>query len=300
MFRTFALAVAAALAAAPALADWQPSGPIKLMIAFRAGGGADTQARLIAEGIEAKRGWKIIPENVTGKGGVVLAQQLKDEPADGLTIAMAVTETLSYNRLAQRDPGFAPEDFTLLTATAGSQMAVVATADKGWKTLGDVIAAAKAGESVSFGAMSPKLADGAYLIGKANGVDFNIVGGLKGGRGVMNALTAGDVDVGWGAGIQTAGVVAGDLVNLASAEGAPLNASPDAPLLEEVEGVGERGNDPPWPSSIEKVIDELVNSFLKAMVEGLLVGEGGVEAEMLEDALGGMLDLVIHFSDSEE
>ncbi|MEO1686367.1 MAG: hypothetical protein AAFU61_00510, partial [Pseudomonadota bacterium] len=32
---------------------------------------------------------------------------------------------------------------------------------------------------------------------------------------------------------QTAGVVAGDLVNLASAEGAPLNASPDAPLLEE-------------------------------------------------------------------
>ena len=36
------------------LAEWKPSGPIKLMIAFAAGGGADTQARLIAEALEAK------------------------------------------------------------------------------------------------------------------------------------------------------------------------------------------------------------------------------------------------------
>ncbi len=38
-------------------AGWTPPGPIKLLIAFRAGGGADTQARLIAEELEAKLGW---------------------------------------------------------------------------------------------------------------------------------------------------------------------------------------------------------------------------------------------------
>ena len=41
-------------------ADWTPPGPIKLMIAFRAGGGADTQARLIAEALEEKMGWNRI------------------------------------------------------------------------------------------------------------------------------------------------------------------------------------------------------------------------------------------------
>ena len=33
-----------------------------MMIAFKAGGGADTQARMIAEELEARHGWKIISE----------------------------------------------------------------------------------------------------------------------------------------------------------------------------------------------------------------------------------------------
>ena len=44
----------AAMATSSMAADWTPPGPIKLMIAFRAGGGADTQARLIAEALEGK------------------------------------------------------------------------------------------------------------------------------------------------------------------------------------------------------------------------------------------------------
>lgn len=58
--------------------DWTPPGPIKLMIAFAAGGCADTQARLIAEDLEAKLGWKFIPEQITGKGGMNLAMAIKD------------------------------------------------------------------------------------------------------------------------------------------------------------------------------------------------------------------------------
>jgi len=37
-------------------ADWTPPGPIKLMIAFAAGGGAATQARLIADALEGRHG----------------------------------------------------------------------------------------------------------------------------------------------------------------------------------------------------------------------------------------------------
>lgn len=134
----------AALATGALANDWTPPGPIKLMIAFRAGGGADTQARLIAEDLEAKPGWKFIPAQVTGKGGMNLAMVLKDQPNDGSVIGMIVTETLGCNtRVA--NVGVTPQDFTAITTTAGFQMGIVAPSAKGWKTFDDMIAAAKDG-----------------------------------------------------------------------------------------------------------------------------------------------------------
>jgi tripartite-type tricarboxylate transporter receptor subunit TctC len=214
-------------------ADWQPPGPIKLMIGFAAGGGADTQARLIAEDLEASTGWKFIPENVTGKGGINLLGAMKGQPNDGSVIGMVVTESLAYNRVAAKGAGLELSDFTPLTTTAGFQMGVISRTDSGMLTFADVVAAAKEGKAIRFGAMTPKLADLAYLLGQANGVDFNIVS-LAGGKAVMDALNAGDVDIGWSAGIQTKGVIAGDLVNLVSGISTPLEVSPDAPLLSDL------------------------------------------------------------------
>lgn len=223
-------ALGVAVMATGALAsDWTPPGPIKMMIAFRAGGGADTQARLIAEELENRLGWKFIPEQVTGKGGLNMANALKSQPNDGTAIGLAVTESFGYNMFAA-NAGMTPGDFTALTTTAGFQMGIVAPSSKGWKTFDDLIAAAKSGETIRFGVMSPKLADIAYLLGKAQGVDFNIVS-VKGGKAVMNGVNAGDLDVGFMAGIQAKGVAAGDLVNLASGLSKPLVQTPDAPTL---------------------------------------------------------------------
>jgi len=209
--------------------DWTPPGPIKLMIAFAAGGGADTQARLIAEDLEAKLGWQFIPEQVTGKGGMNLAMAIKDEPADGTVIGMVVTETLGYN-MRVANAGVTPDDYTAITTTAGFQMGIVSQSTKGWNSITDVIAAAKAGESLRFGVMSPRLADLAYLLGKAQGVDFNIIS-VRGGRAVMNGVIAGDMDLGFMAGIQARGVESGELVNLASALSEPLKQTPEAPTF---------------------------------------------------------------------
>jgi tripartite-type tricarboxylate transporter receptor subunit TctC len=106
------------LAAAPAHAEeWSPPGPITMLIGFAAGGGADTQARLIAEELEERYGWTIIPQQVTGRGGLALAQQLKNEPADGTVIAMTASETLTYNILVSNSD-LALEDFTPIATTA--------------------------------------------------------------------------------------------------------------------------------------------------------------------------------------
>jgi len=216
-----------------AIAEWNPSGPIKLMIGFKAGGGADTQARLVAEELQARYGWKLIPEQVTGKGGLNLLKSLKKSPNDGTVIGMIVSEALGYNLVVAKKSGVKLNDFTPLTTTAGFQMGIVAKTSKGWKTFLDVVKAAKGGQDIRFGVMSPKLADIAYLTGKANGVEFNIVSS-KGGKGVMNGLNAGDIDVGFVAGIQAKAVAAGDMVNLASALSEPLKQSPDAPLLKDL------------------------------------------------------------------
>ena len=210
-------------------ADWTPPGPIKLMIAFNAGGGADTQARLIAEELEAKLGWKFIPEQVTGKGGVNLLAALRNAPNDGTAIGMVVTESLGYN-LAAANAGMTPADFTGLSTTAGFQMGIVSLSSKGWTSLADVVADSKGGESLRFGTMSPKLADLAYLLGEAQGIDLNIVS-VKGGKAVMNGVNAGDLDLGFMAGIQAKGVASGDLVNLASALSGALEQTPDAPTM---------------------------------------------------------------------
>ena len=225
------LLACALLFASPAGAqEWSPPGPVKLIIAFAAGGGADTQARLVAKALEERRGWKFLPEQATGKGGLNAAAALAKEPADGTAVAIVVGETLAYNLAAAKNPPVSQADFTPLVTTSAFQMGVVALTSKGWKDMRDVFAAAKGGQAIRFGAMSPRLADLAYLLGKVNGVDFNVVQ-VRGGKAVMNGLNAGDLDVGFGAGIQAKAVKAGEMVNLASAIPEPLAVSPDAPLF---------------------------------------------------------------------
>lgn len=274
------------LATGAMAADWTPPGPINLIIAFRAGGGADTSARLIASQIEDDLGWEIIPEQVTGKGGVNALVALKDKPNDGTAIAMVVTESLGYNLAAARGAGLTPSDFTGLSTTAGFQMGVVAKSDKGWTSFADMIADAKAGEELAFGTMSPKLADLAYLLGEAQGVEFNIVS-VKGGKAVMDGVTAGDLDVGFMAGIQRKGVESGDLINLASALSAPLVQTPDAPTFADLgvpfnaDGyfvlVGPAG----MPEDARKA---LTDAIVKASNEG----EAG---KMLGGAFGGTTNI---------
>ncbi len=233
VLKSFVAATAiVAATATSAIAEWAPEGPIKLMIAFRAGGGVDTSARLLAEDIAANKGWEIIPENVAGRGGLAMAAALMEEPADGLAIGMTALDSLAYGLLVAQNPGMTYEDFTYLSAITGTQTALIAKADRGWTTIADVIEAARNGESIAAGAMSDKLADATYLLGEANGVEFTTVM-VQGGRGGLNGVVADDLDIAWAAGPQTSGVLAGDLVNLVSAETTPLNISPDAPLLSE-------------------------------------------------------------------
>lgn len=223
----------AMLLSGPALADeWQPKGPINLAIGFAGGGGTDTIARLVASELEARHGWKIIPSNVTGRGGAIMVRDLKDDPADGTALGVAVTDTFGYAMLATRDPGYSVDDFTYISTLTGTQTALVVNASKGWKTWDDFVAAART-QTMKFGVLGQKHLDVNYLIEQKFGVEFNSVQ-LKGGRAVLNALAAGDIDIGYVSGIQVKAVAAGDMVNLVATGDERLPMSPDVPTLKEI------------------------------------------------------------------
>lgn len=281
-----AIGIAASAVGATA-ADWTPPGPIKLMIAFAAGGGADTQARLIAEELEGRMGWQFIPEQVTGKGGVNLLRAMKDEPNDGTVIGMIVAESLGYN-LYTAKAGMTPADFTPITTTAGAQMGIVAGSASGWTSFDEMIAAAKGGQDVRFGVMSQRLGELAYLLGKAQGVDFNIIS-VQGGRAVLNGVTAGDMDVGFMAGIQGPGVKAGDLVNLASAMSKPLVQTPDAPLLADL-GVNFDGDAIFMFAGPAGMPDDARNA-LAAAITDVVADESSKAGALIKRAFGGPLSI---------
>jgi tripartite-type tricarboxylate transporter receptor subunit TctC len=224
-----ALAVTAGPVAAQ---EWKPAGPINLTIGFKAGGGTDTQARLIGEALTAKKGWKFNYKNVAGKGGANTARVIKDAPKDGLSIGMAVTSTFTHSPLISDKTGYTDADFTYIVTTAPTQIGLVARTDSGWKSIDDMVAAAKA-KKLKIAIMGPTLGDAAHVISQKYGIKFANVK-VKGGRGVLNGLMAKDVDLGFIAGIHAKAVKSGDLMNLASAENDRLTMSPDVPTLKEL------------------------------------------------------------------
>lgn len=231
LFKPIAIAIAAFCTPTVSFAqDWAPPGPITMLIGFAAGGGADTQARLIAQGIEERYGWKVLPQQLTGNSGLSLAAELAKAPADGTAIGMVVSESLTYSALAAGNGDLQLDKFTPLATTASFEMGLVAMTDGSFDSWDKVAEAAKAGDPIRFGVASDRQADVAYLFGKSAGIDFNIVP-VKGGAGVMNGLRGGDLDIGWVAGAQSKAVQQGEMVNIASGIPSTLGDSPDAPVI---------------------------------------------------------------------
>ena len=74
--------------ATPALAQWAPSHPIRLIIAFPPGGSTDVLGRLIAPLLAAALGQPVVPENRTGAGGAVAAGFVGASQPDGHTVLL--------------------------------------------------------------------------------------------------------------------------------------------------------------------------------------------------------------------
>lgn len=120
-----------------------PSRPIKLMVAFPAGGPTDLTMRQLAENAAKILGQPIVVENKPGAAGSLPASQLQNTAADGYTIAqlpmsvmrLPFTTGLKWNPV---------EELSYIINVTGYAFCMVASTQSGLKSWQDVVAWAKA------------------------------------------------------------------------------------------------------------------------------------------------------------
>jgi tripartite-type tricarboxylate transporter receptor subunit TctC len=141
----FVLALAAALIAAPALAQDYPSRPVKIIVPFGAGGPADVTARQIGNMLQESFGQPFVVENRTGAGGVIGTVEAAKSPPDGYTLLMmSNTQTANESLLtpAQRKYELM-RDLAPIAPVNYSDLVIVVHPSVPAKTLAEFIALAK-------------------------------------------------------------------------------------------------------------------------------------------------------------
>jgi tripartite-type tricarboxylate transporter receptor subunit TctC len=144
--RRFALALAAACAAAPALAqDKYPSKPVTVIVPQAPGGANDTIARIVAQKLTEQTGQQFIVDNKPGAGGNLGTAAAAKARNDGYTLVLTVNSAHVINPSLYKSVGFDPvKDFEPITPVATAGYVLVANNDFKPKNVTELIAAAKA------------------------------------------------------------------------------------------------------------------------------------------------------------
>lgn len=119
--------------------------PITFISPFPPGGGTDTLTRMTATAISEDTGWNIVVENKPGAGGNLALDATARARPDGHTLVMAQTDNIVLNPWLYKKLSYDTfEDFTPVGLVASSPSVFVVLPDSRFKTLDDVVNAAKA------------------------------------------------------------------------------------------------------------------------------------------------------------
>ena len=234
-----ALALAAG-AAAPAFAQAAkeyPSKPIRLVIPFPPGGGTDILSRVVANKLTEATKWTIVPENKAGAGGTIGISEAAKAPANGYDMVMGQKDNLVLGPYLYKNLPWNPvKDLTPVAHVAYTPVIIATSVNSPYKTIADVIAAAKATPSkITYG--SPGNGTSIHIAGhqfeKAAGIDLTHVP-YKGSNPALMDAIAGNVDLLVSSVPSAIGQIkAGKLRPLAVTSAKRASALPDVPTMQE-------------------------------------------------------------------
>ena len=274
MQRRHLIQLAAATLAVSSAAAWAqtfPVRPIKLVIAFPAGGPTDITMRQLADNASKILGQPVIIDNKPGAGGTLPAQALQTAQPDGYTLAQMPLGVfrLPYTTKINWDP---VKDINYVINVTGYAFGIVVPADSPFKTWADFVAYAKANPGkLTYGSTgtftSPHLTT--ELIAQKAGIQLQHVP-YKGSADLMLATVSGQLMAAADSTGFAPQVEAGKLRVLNTWGDKRLAKFPDAPTLKELGydtvqnspfGIGAPKGTPP------EVVQKVHDAFKKAMEE---------------------------------
>lgn len=203
-----ALAVALAVTAGPALAEpGFPSKPVHIFVPYAAGGAVDVLTRTLGDVVSKQWGQSVVVENRPGAGGVIASQAVATSAPDGYTLIMVASGHATNPFLYPKIPYDTFKDFTPVSLLASSPNIMLVRADSPFRTVGDVIAAARAKPgSLSFahaGSGTSTHMAGELLKSLAK-IDLNGIP-YKGGAPAINDLLGGQIPMTFNNGPESVG-----------------------------------------------------------------------------------------------
>ena len=189
--------LASLLLASLATAQTFPTKPIKIVVPFGAGGVADLTARTVAQKLSESLGQPVVVENKPGAGGVVAGDTVAKAEPDGHTLLLMSNGTAVSAGLFKSLPFDTVRDFTPVSTLGFFDIAIITPADSKFKTLGELLAFAKANPgklnvgSINIGSTQNLTAE---LFKSTSGADMQIVP-FNGTPAVITALRGGQIDV---------------------------------------------------------------------------------------------------------
>jgi tripartite-type tricarboxylate transporter receptor subunit TctC len=127
-----------------AVADAYPSKPVRILVGFTPGGGPDITARFLASRLNENWRQAVVVENRLGAGSNVAAQALASAAADGYTLLSVSSAHAVSPAIYPKLPYDVHKDFAGITLTATGPALVIVSPQLGVKTMGELIALAKA------------------------------------------------------------------------------------------------------------------------------------------------------------
>src|SRR5262245_1027106 len=196
-YRFLALAVLCAVATLQAHAQTFPNRPVRLLVPFAPGGGADTISRILTPKLHEALGQPWVVDNRGGAAGNLAAETVVRAAPDGHTVLMGFATTLTVNPSLYKLPFNVQRDLQPVTLLATAQYILVIHSSVPANSVKELIALAKqkpGSLNYSSGGIGTPLHLAAELFQKRAGVKMVHLA-YKGGGPAAAALLAGEAQV---------------------------------------------------------------------------------------------------------